>query len=102
MINFNVLFVYSKRHPKEEILESLNQAYGRWGCKIVKSSDKTSVYDPSSKIDFICESDFNFNERGNKYHYIHVEKGVEIDEELLYTKKWDIAKNIFNGSFKLI
>lgn len=97
----SILVIYGKNTSQEKVLENIRLLWGYVG-RIEKSNNKITIFDFGVRVIFICETDFNYEERGEKYHYIHVEKGVEIDETMLLPIKWDLIKNIVDGDFKTI
>lgn len=92
----NILVVHTR-----DVLEKIYPLVDGWGCNITVSNDKITLKDGDTKIDFVYPSDVEKAIKGSKYHYIHVEDGIEIDDSL-YTTKWDLISSILGGNFKLI
>lgn len=97
-----ILVVYKKGH---DVVEEMKERLRFYDYRMTISKEVITVTIPkdiSVIIDFVCETDFGFKVRYRRYHYIHVEHDVEIDEEVLYTIKRDFVSDLIDGRFKLI
>lgn len=97
-----ILVIYKK---ERNIVEGLKEKLSFYDYRMTISKEIITVTIPKDIpviIDFVCETDFGFKERCKRYHYIHVEQSIEIEEEVLRSIKRDFVSSLIDGNFKLI